>query len=64
MVFLEDLIANYPEEINALGICTDSPYNVHEVQLLALHCESYRERQLLLAKILRLEERVTVLEKG
>lgn len=61
-MFIEDLVEEYPEEIDALGIQTDVAYSICEVEELADRCESYRERKELLQRIESLESRVEKLE--
>lgn len=62
-MFIEDLVEQYPEEIEALGIMTDTAYSIHDIEELADRCESYRERKKMMDRIEELEKRVTELEK-
>ena len=61
-MFIEDLVEQYSEEVQALGIDLECPYSGYEVKALMDRCQSYRERQELVKRIEELEKRVSTLE--
>lgn len=61
-MYIEDLIKEYPDEMDALCIDQDSRYSWCELQELADRCQYYRERKELLKRIEVLEDRFSKLE--